>query len=68
MAFSPFFFAIFLATSGISKEPGTLTIWISLSLAPERTRASCAPLKSFSVIKSLNRLTTMANFFPSAFK
>src|SRR5260370_22199159 len=52
------------ATSGISQEPGTLTISISDSAHPVRPRASRAPASSRSVTKLLKRATTMANRRP----
>src|SRR5438477_11226365 len=52
------------ATSGISQDPGTLTISISDSAQPVRPSASRAPASSRSVMKLLKRATTMANRRP----
>src|SRR5581483_3021772 len=54
------------AAAGISKLPGTRTILMSCSRAPVRCKASRAPLSSRSVIKELNRLTTIPKRTPRA--
>src|SRR5258708_7758144 len=59
--------ASFLAASGNSKAPGTRTTFTSLLAAPARPSASAAAASSRSVMKLLNRLTTIANRRPSAF-
>ena len=55
------------AAEGISKAPGTRTIAISSSRAPERSSPSNALCSSRSVMKALNRETTMPKRFPPAF-
>src|SRR5437870_3532839 len=56
---------IFLAAMGISNEPGTRTTSICFPSAPPRSRASSAPASSRSVMKLLNRLTTMPKRNPA---
>src|SRR5258708_8229464 len=52
------------ATTGISQDPGTLTISISDSAQPVRPSASRAPASSRSLMKLLKRATTTANRRP----
>src|SRR5260370_28732150 len=69
MAISASYFSVaasFFAASGNSNEPGTCTTSTSLLLAPARSSASTAAERSRSVIKLLNRLTTMPKRNPAA--
>jgi len=54
--------ASFLATTGSSNDPGTHATVVSSALPPWRRMVSNAPSSSLLVMKSLNRLTTMAIF------
>src|SRR6266567_1370657 len=58
--------ASFFAANGNSNEPGTCTTSTSLLLAPARSSASTAAERSRSVIKLLNRLTTIPKRNPAA--
>ena len=57
--------AILRATTGISKEPGTLATVISPSATPCPARADRAPSSSFEVTKLLNLATTSPIRSPS---
>jgi hypothetical protein len=54
------------AAEGISNAPGTRTISMSFSRAPERTSPSYALRSSLSVINSLKRETTIPKRSPDA--
>src|SRR5437588_1052947 len=58
--------ASFFAASGNSNAPGTCTTSTSLLAAPARSSASTAAVRSRSVMKLLNRLTTMPKRKPAA--
>src|SRR5579863_10118902 len=58
--------ANFRAAKGISNAPGTRTTSISFFPAPERASPSTALNSSLSVMKALNRETTIANRIPTA--
>src|SRR2546430_12974390 len=60
--------ASFFAVSGNSNAPGTCTTSTSLLAAPARSSASTAAARSRSVIKPLNRLTTIPNRKPAALR
>src|SRR5207302_2546001 len=58
--------ASFFAANGNSNAPGTCTTSTSLLAAPARSSASTAAVRSRSVMKLLNRLTTMPKRKPAA--